>query len=107
MIDYIEYKNKKYPFRVGYRALKKLKEKHNISSEDLAGTGDIGLEVYETILYWSLVSGAKAMDEKLSLKETDMEDVLDESMFDFIEKMPKFFPKEVKKTGAQRRTISK
>lgn len=101
MVEYITYKGKKYAFRVSYYALKKtvdeLKEKGIDSSMNNILNGD--LSVYEPLLYYSLVSGAKATDKELDLKREDIVDVLDECFLEFTKKLPNFFQIEQKKKG--------
>ena len=105
MIEYINYKNKKYPVRVGYYALKhtsaflKTKGKPDLDIEDIF-SGDI--EVYEPLLFFSLQMGAKASDSILELTMEDMEDVLDYCLFEFAEIVPKFFPNN-KEAGIEKK----
>lgn len=101
MVEYITYKGKKYAFRVSYYALKKtvdeLKEKGIDSSMNNILNGD--LSVYEPLLYYSLVSGAKAVGKELDLKREDIVDVLDECFLEFTQKLPRFFQMPQGKKG--------
>ncbi len=101
MVEFIDYKGKKHPVRIGYTTLKKLKQEKDIDVDsDPDSLKDILL--FEPILLFGLQSGAKAMDQKCTFKEEDMEDVLDEiGINKMSEIMEKFFPKgkDVKKPG--------
>ncbi len=89
MIKYITYKKKEYPVRVSYRIQKKLQELNRAK-----GDQEVGVEMYEQLLFEALKSGAHATDEKFDFKVENMEFVLDEcydefkAMFaEFVEKM--------------------
>lgn len=91
MVKHITYKGKKYPVRLSYRVFKGLKQDNPKSnSKDI-------MEDLEGMLWYGLVSGHKAEDKEIELKREDMEDVLDECMFEFQQLIPLFFPKA--KTG--------
>lgn len=97
MVEYISYKNKKYPVRVGYYALKhatrEVEEKNPGVKVEMEDVLSGNMEIYEPLLFHSLVMGAKAMDKELTdIKREDMEFVLDECLFEFIAIIPKFFP---------------
>lgn len=94
MIEFITYKEKKHPIRVGYRALKRLKAEHGKDLESL-GQEDDAFETYEPLLFYAMESGAKATGVPFKFVLTDMEDVLDECFFEFISLVPKFFPKSM------------
>lgn len=99
MVEYIEYQGERLPIRVGYYALKHTiselekvsKTKENITMETLLA-GDIG--AYEPLLWYSLQMGARATGVELKYKREEVEFILDECMFQFIEILPKFFPGE-------------
>lgn len=88
MVEYITYKDKKYPFRVGYYAIKKLKAEGK-SLEDIEKSGDF--EAYEDLLFYSLQQGHRVMDMEFEFKREDMEDVLDRCLTEFVPKIPDFF----------------
>lgn len=98
-VEFITYKKQKYPIKVGYYVLKMLKAETGKGIEDTSKD----LSLYEPMLYYSLVKGAKIAGTELGLKREDMEDVLEEVLYDFINAIPKFFvkaddvPGEVKK----------
>lgn len=97
MVEYIEIKGKNYPIRIGYFALKntskEMEQKNGngkkLKIEDLIGDD---IEVYEPLLYYSLVQGAKITDQDMDFERDDMEWVLDLVMMDFVSLIPKFFP---------------
>jgi len=89
-VEYIKYKNKKYPVKLGYYALMMLQKEHGVSMEGIEGN----IALYEPLLFYSLEQGAKATKQELTLTRDDMIDVLDDCFFQFIELIPKFFPVE-------------
>ncbi len=104
MVQYITYKEQKYPVRVSYLALKKLKA---TTGKALADVANDDFEVYEKLFYYAMVSGANAVDEKLKFEETDMEDILDECFMEFMELIPLFFPKKVDLETGKEMSIEK
>lgn len=90
MVKYIEYKEKRYPVRVSYLALKMVSEKtgKQLSQMDV---DKFDPQVQEQLLFWALKSGANATGETLTLNETDMEAVLDECFIQFTQMIPEFF----------------
>jgi len=101
MVQYIEYKEKKYPVRISYRALVGLKKDTGKSFEELSEGGD--LEFYEPLLYHALISGAKAVDTEMPFKLKDMPDILDECWMSFSSTIGAFFPsdEEVEEGGEE------
>lgn len=89
MVQHITYKNEKYPFKVGYYALKMLKQDTGKSLESL---GQDDLEVYESLLFHSLKQGHTLENKEFKFTKEDMEQVLDECFFEFVELIPTFFP---------------
>lgn len=86
-------KKVKYPVRISYYALKMFKKETGKDFEKLQeDTGNF--EVYEPLLYHSLVAGAKAEYTTLDIKKEEMELVLDEVFMEFVDLMKKFFPQE-------------
>jgi len=104
MVEYLDYMGEKLPFRTSYYALKHISEGDNVVDlQELLGSGDITR--LEPLLYHSLVMGAKLTKTDLELEESDMEFVLDVCMFEFIEKLPTFFPKL--KVGGMEQVVKK
>jgi hypothetical protein len=101
MVQYISYRGKKYPIRVSYYVLKHLKEE---TGKGLEAIDDQDFEVYEAVLFYALIAGNQFENGKMEspIKREEMEMVLDECFFDFIEKIPKFFPDNNKKGGASK-----
>lgn len=89
MVQYITYKEKEYPIKVGYLALKRLKQETNKELQDIT---DSDFEIYEALLFFALEQGARVMEQKMVFERTQMEEVLDECFFDFVKKIPLFFP---------------
>lgn len=90
MIKYITYKKKEYPIRISYRIQKKLQELNKAR-----GSEEIGVDVYEEILYEALRSGAHATDDDFNFTMEDMEFILDECFEEFKE-MFNFFVDKMK-----------
>ena len=78
----IEFQGKKYPIRISYRALKGVNSElgRDYKHED----GNTDYEGMESLLYHALKAGAKTAGEELDLARDQMEDVLDESLSQFI-----------------------
>lgn len=92
MVQYIIYKGKKYPVRLSYRVFKGLKTDIG-DSVDLSKLGEMDPVLLETMLWHGLISGHKYEEKELVFKRDEMEDILDECMFEFIQLIPLFFPK--------------
>lgn len=95
MVKYISINNKKYPVRVGYSALVQCKEKHGKSFEAM---GSDDLEMFETVLWASLVSGSKQTGEELDLDKADIQFYLDDCLLEFRDVIQDFFVKMTEKT---------
>jgi len=92
MIQYITYKGEKLPVRLGYYALKHTKIDTGKEFVDI-NTDTIDYDVLECGLYYSLVQGYKFEGKKCPYEKTDMEEILDECLFQFIEVIANFIPK--------------
>ena len=90
MIEYIEYKKKKYPIRISYMAIMGLKKDTGKGLEDM-GSG-MDEKTIESLLFHSLKSGAVAEGNEMPFKKADLVDILEECFMDFISMIPKFFP---------------
>ncbi len=90
MVEFIKYNNEKYPVRISNYALRMLKQETGKSLEDFKG--DDALEAYEPLIYYSLVSGARAEKVELKLTREDAFDVIEDCFFEFVNLLPKFFP---------------
>jgi hypothetical protein len=95
-MDIIKYKEKEYPVKVGYYALKhtarKVKEKEGEKEMSMADVLSGDMEVYEPLLYYSLQMGAKTMGVELDLKMEDMEFMLDDCLSEFTKIVVNSFP---------------
>ncbi len=88
--------------RISYYAMKMFQKDTGRKIEDLSNSQDILSEgLYEKLLYYSLVAGARVEQSELDLKEEDMEMVLDECFMEFINLIPSFFPGIGKKGGGK------
>ncbi len=103
----IEYKNKKYPVKLGYYALKhtknELQERDSEKKLNLSNLMNEDLEILEPLLYYSMVMGAREEDVELTLKRDEMEFVLDweNNYMTFSKMIPDFFPKMENEEGAK------
>lgn len=88
MVKFITYKGTKYPVRIGYFVLKMVKAETGKSIEDASED----LSIYETILFYALQKGARVTGQEFSFTKEQMEDVLEECLFEFIALIPSFFP---------------
>jgi hypothetical protein len=86
----LTYKGKEYPVRISYYTMK------HFTSETGKEIGEIGksdYSPYETLLYYSLVSGHRFEGQLMELEKEDMEEMLDHVFFEFLGIIPLFFPK--------------
>lgn len=90
MVQYLTIGGKKHPIRISYFALKMLKAEAGVSLEDIAKQDDFS--AYETLLFYSLMQGAKVTNQEFTIKREDIEMIMDEVFFDFIKLIPVFFP---------------
>jgi hypothetical protein len=82
MIKQISYKGKKYPIRIGYKALKGVNM--DIGRDFKADEDVFDYEGAEALLFHGLKQGCKFADKEFDLKRDEMEDVLEESLNEFI-----------------------
>ncbi len=87
MIKTIEYNGKVYPYRVGYKALKKVKAK---LGRDYQHTADTDYEALEYLMFYAIETGCAKSDTKFDLKFEDMEDLLDEHISDILSNIRDF-----------------
>lgn len=91
MIKHIVFKEKKYPIKIGYYTIKMLKAETNKDIEEVFAEGT-DLVIFETLLFYALKQGCKYTGEEFTFTKEDMEDVLDDCFFEFVEMIPAFFP---------------
>jgi hypothetical protein len=89
MVEYITYKNEKYPIRVSYFAVSMTKSETGKAIDNL----EEDITLLEPMLFYSLESGHRALDKNFTLKREDIKWMLDECWLEFTEKIGKFFPK--------------
>lgn len=88
IVQYIGYKDEKYPVRISYYALKKFQEETGKEIEEL----DKDISLLEPLLWYALVAGHQAENKPMTLKREDIEFMLDESLDEFNLAMLSFFP---------------
>ena len=88
-VEYIVIKGEQHPIQLGYQAYKKLQKKHRIQIDDISS---VKWENYEPALFYALEMGARADGVEFTFKLDEMEEVLNECLWDFVAMMPKFFP---------------
>lgn len=111
-VKYITYRGKEHPIRVKYWANKKFKDEigMNFGGEfEYDGDGRIKsvegkeftIEHYELLLYFALKAGKKAVDDTLEIdfSKEDMEFVLDECLYEFMEEVREFSAEMMKAQG--------
>lgn len=94
MIEMIKIKGKEYPVVISYYALKhtnlELEKQGRQLSIDEMFKGS--LEICEPLLYYGLVAGARREGVELDISRDEIEFILDECLWKFLELLPKFFP---------------
>ena len=101
MVEYIEYKKKKYPIRVSYYALKMTRKDTGQTEDGLVKSMSVAdrdamemVEMYESLLWYALVAGAEVDGTELDIPREKMEFVLDECFQEFLALVEKFYPSE-------------
>jgi len=89
-VEFVTYRDKKIPIKVGYYALKMLRTEHGIDIEKI----DDNWDAFEPLLFYSLKQGHKREGVEFPFKMEDMEDVLDDCFMEFIDKVANFFPQD-------------
>ena len=89
MIKYLNINDQDYPIRVSYYALKKLKLElgRTLSADDDGSDYD----AYEALLFYSLEKGHKIEGIPMPFKRKEMEDLMDDCYFRFLQLVPQFF----------------
>lgn len=96
MVEYVNIHGKKYPVRIGYLVMKRIKEKTGKTLGKALKDAQDDPTIHETILYAALQMGAYAEKQELDIKEEDMPMVLDLCFHDYLKVFTsdKFFPDE-------------
>ncbi len=97
MVKYISYKGKKYPIRIGYKALKGVNAAIGRDFEQKEQGFDY--EGAEELLFHGLKQGCEFAGKEFDLKREEMEDVLEESLNDFIQAFTAFSQDVEKKSN--------
>jgi hypothetical protein len=88
MVKQISFKGKKYPLRIGYKALKGVNAELGRDFKGDEATFDY--EGAESLLFHGLKQGCAFADKEFDLKREQMEDVLEESLNEFIQAFTTF-----------------
>lgn len=110
-VQFLTYRGKKYPIKLGQYSMQRFQEEHDAQIEDL----DQNTALFEPLVFFALKQGARVEKQELDLTEEDMVDFLDDCMMDFVDKIPKFFPGvdpeefavKIKEVGGKKRTGTK
>lgn len=84
----ITYKGKKYPIRISYRAMKGAN--HELGRDYRHQEGNTDYEGMEALCYHAMKEGARKTGSEFDLKREEIEDVLDESLNEFIQSFVAF-----------------
>lgn len=82
MINSIKFRGKNYPYRIGYRALKKVKAE--LGREFEMSDDNLDYEALEMLMFYAIETGCRQAEQDFDLKIEDMEMLLDESFADII-----------------------
>lgn len=88
IVQYISYRDEKWPVRISYYALKKFQEETGKDIDAL----DNDITLLEVLLWYALIAGHQAEKKPMTLKREDVEFMLDESLDEFNLAMMSFFP---------------
>ncbi len=91
MVQKLKIAGKEHPIRISYYALKHTALDTGKSLSDLGSLGE-DPETYESLLFYGLKVGASAENVSFSYEKKDMEMILDECFFEFIEVIKNSFP---------------
>lgn len=102
MIEYLEYKGEKLPFRISYYALSKFQQETGLSIDTLETEIDTNISVLEPILYFALEAGHRSEGKEFKIKREDIAFLLDEVMNEFMTKMGNFSQEAAPKKGKKK-----
>lgn len=86
MIEFITYQGEKYPVRVSSYAMEMAQKETNVSLGEIENN----FEGQKALLWYALVAGHRMAKKELTLKREDIEWILDECYFEYIEITVKF-----------------
>lgn len=98
------------PVRISYYAMKKYQADtgKSLMNQFQSGFTDMMSGELEYLLFYALKKGYQVEKRQFEFTMQDMEDILDETFFDFIKLIPEFFPKEnVEEIGKEQKQGSK
>ena len=87
MVQYLKYRGKEYPIKLGNYSLRRFQQEHGVDLKDAKEDESL----YESLLFFALKQGARYEKQELDLEMEDMVDMLDDCMMDFVASIPKFF----------------
>jgi hypothetical protein len=91
----IEYKGEKLPIRLSFKAMKMFKD---VSKKNILNiTEDLEPADIEHLFFCSYVSGCQKTNIAQKYKREDMEEILDDVYFEFVNLIPEFFEVDKKK----------
>lgn len=90
MIKTLEYKGKSYPYRIGYRALKKVKQDLGREFNYDPGKDEMDYDALEALLYFAMEGEALKEGKELEIERSEMEFVLDDCLIDLISSIEAF-----------------
>jgi len=108
MVEYLEAFDKKFPVRIGYYVMKKVKEETGMpfgeALQKVEETGDI--ELHETILWYALRMGAYAEDgsmDKVKIEREEVPMLLDACFAEYLSlfQSETFFPEKLQEMAEQ------
>lgn len=91
MVQKIKFNGKQHPITISYYALKHTAGETGKKLTDLGNLSD-DPETYESLLYHGLRAGANIENEEFNYRREDMEMILDQCFFEFIDVIKKAFP---------------
>ncbi len=100
MIKTVSYKGKKYPLRITYSVLKRVKA--DLGRDFRDDPEDFDYDGFETLTYYAIQKGCKDAGKEFDIKKEDMEDVLDEAMSQVIDALAAFSRDQLKVSGGQK-----
>ncbi|MFP4047478.1 MAG: hypothetical protein ACLFT4_06930 [Bacteroidales bacterium] len=95
------------PVRISYYAMKKYQEEtgKSLMTQFQNGFSDMMSGELEYLLFYSLRRGFQVDKKEFKFEMKDMEDILDESFFEFIKLIPEFFPQAEETSKTQQKKL--
>jgi hypothetical protein len=89
-VEYVEYDDKKIPFRISYGSLSKWQDETGKSLDELDQVND-NLKMIEPLFFHAVVLGCRVMNIECPYDREGLQMVLDANWLEFIESMGSFF----------------